>query len=261
MQTRIFCNIHVELGSGKSLGGHKGGAKMLYRILGNQNSACMYAQVIREPVEPRCILQYEAYGTVVATACRPSTRQCLSFMGRQTQYFGQFTNQGPILKRNVCAQKSNIGETMKNVSDDPVAFLPGKINIEIGRIAAVEVDEPLEIKVQFDGVDLGNLKQISHQAVGTTAPTYIKEAATAGIFQYFPIDEKIRYIALLPDDFQLLFQPGNHLFGCSGVEARQVETAQPTQEPKVEFLLASIGLLVFVGVLLPEFKMNATAIG
>jgi len=188
MQTRIFRNIHVELGGRESLGWQKGGAKMLNGISGNQNPARMYAQVIGESVEPFSILQNQTYYTIVAASCRSSTRQCLSFVWRQAQYLGQFANQGAVLKCDVCTQKSNIRKAMKNIGYDMVAFLPGKVNIEIGRIAAIQIDEALEIKVQFDEIDLSNLKQVSHQAVGPAAPAYIKEATTAGIFQYFPID-------------------------------------------------------------------------
>ena len=96
-------------------------------------------------------------------------------------------------------------KTFKNIAGHIVAIGPGEINVEIGRILPVEVDEALKIQIELDGVHIGNPQNVGDDAVGTTSTPHIKIALAAGIVGDVPIDEKVGNKIFLFNNTELLF--------------------------------------------------------
>ena len=80
---------------------------------------------------------------------------------------------------------------LKDVVDHLVALVPGEVDIEIGRTGPELVDKSLEVKVQIDGVYIGDAQAISYNAVGATTTTYMVVALGSGVTDNVPGDQEV----------------------------------------------------------------------
>ena len=52
-----------------------------------------------------------------------------------------------------------------------IAFIPGEVHIDIGRVGAAWIQEALEIEVVLDGADIGDSQAVGHQGGGPRTAT------------------------------------------------------------------------------------------
>ncbi len=123
----------------------------------------------------------------------------------QAEYFAQFTNNRPLLKGIICSQQGNIFKFLKYILSYFVAVVPRKIDIKIGWVFAVEVDEALKVEVKVDGVYIGDVEQVGDDTIGATATANVKIAFGAGIRDDIPIDEEVGEETLLANDGKFFF--------------------------------------------------------
>ena len=94
--------------------------------------------------------------------------------------------------------------TVEDVSGHIVAVGPGKVQIEVGRCFAEEVDEAFEVEVQVYGIYIGDAQAVGDETVGTTATADGEITLPTGILHDVPVDEKVRHEPFFDDDVELL---------------------------------------------------------
>src|SRR5262245_3692505 len=111
----------------------------------------------------------------------------------QTEYLSQFTDHGGMLEGAVGGEQSRVFATVafENIVGHVVALVPGKINVEIGRRGTLRVDKALEIKVEFEGLHVGDIQAVGHDGVGAAAASNVVIAGGFGISNNVPGDEEI----------------------------------------------------------------------
>ena len=105
----------------------------------------------------------------------------------------------------------------ENMPEDLIAVLPTEVDVEVGRLLAGRVDEPLEVEVQFHGIHIGDAQAIRHHAVGSTPTPHMEEAPSACVVHDVLVDQEVADEAHLLDHLQLMLHTRLHLRGGSGV--------------------------------------------
>ena len=98
---------------------------------------------------------------------------------------------------------------LKNIINNIVPFIPGKINIYIGHIHSLRMNKTLKLQIVFKGIYLGNKQAIAHNGgcTGTSANSGI------GLFYNIPHHQEIGGKAFFSDDGELVFDA---FFYCGG---------------------------------------------
>ena len=106
------------------------------------------------------------------------------------------------------------------------------IRIDIGHAHPFRVQEPFKDQVVLQRVDVGDARQIGHDAAGSTAsPRPHRDIVGPAVVDEIPDDEEIAGIAHLFDDPQFVFHPfpsGAVILGVPGREAFFTELPQET---------------------------------
>ena len=61
-------------------------------------------------------------------------------------------------------------EAVKHRGQDTVAFIPGKINVDIRRVKTARIEEAFEVEVVADGADIGDGQAIGHKRGSARTP-------------------------------------------------------------------------------------------
>ena len=85
-----------------------------------------------------------------------------------------------------------------------IAVGPTEVNVEVGGIFAVEVDEALKVEIQLHGIHVGDSQAVGHYRVGSGASTHMVEVAPMGKLYDVVVDQEIRHKTLLLDQLQFL---------------------------------------------------------
>ena len=97
------------------------------------------------------------------------------------EYFGDFPDGHAGLKGNMVADQGRmVAIPFQDGIQNIIPFIPGKINIDIGRIRTTGIEEPLEIQIVFYGTDIGNSQTVGHQ--GCRATPSAADAWAAGYY-------------------------------------------------------------------------------
>ena len=86
-----------------------------------------------------------------------------------------------------------------------IAFIPGEVDIEVGRGATLWVDEPFEVEVEFEGFDIGDKEAVGDDGVGATSAAYVVVTGYLGVSDDIPGDEKVSAEVHFSDDFKFFF--------------------------------------------------------
>ena len=210
VKSHVFGNDHVEMRSRVSLRGKIGGRIVMDGFFRDQDASRMNAQVIGEPFDELSVAQDQPGIMVklrISAAGKLSFRQGIDFVRREAEHLAQFAHDRPVLEGGIGGQQGHVGEPAEDIPGNVFPVPPGEVDIEIRRILPVQIDEPLEIEVKLDGVDIGDPQHIGDYAVGAASAADIKIAFAPGIGSDVPVDQEIRYEALLPDNGKLLFHP------------------------------------------------------
>ena len=92
----------------------------------------------------------------------------------QAEDLAEFAHDRAVLEGVVGAEQGDVFVAFEDVACDVVAVGPGEVEVEVGRVGPVEVDEPFKIEVQFYGVYVGDAQQVGDEAVGAAAPPNVK---------------------------------------------------------------------------------------
>ena len=154
VQSDVFGDHHVVLGGGEALGGHEGAAKMMERPVRDEDAAGVDGQRVREILEVAGVPDDDGFDFVGARRLELAVGEPIDVVFGHAEYFAQLPNDRAVLKGVVSSDQRCMREPTKDVFGHVVAVRPRKINVEIRRIRPVQIDEPLEIQIKFDGVDI-----------------------------------------------------------------------------------------------------------
>src|SRR4030095_4487119 len=87
-----------------------------------------------------------------------------------------------------------------DVADDLAATILAEIDVDIGRLFAIEIEKPLEQKVVADRANVAQIERITHERPYAAAAGGRRHAALAGVPDEIPADEKIIRKAELVDN-------------------------------------------------------------
>ncbi len=128
----------------------------------------------------------------------------------QSVHLGRFANGHAGPEGHVVADHGRVtGILIQNRINDPVAFIPGKIDVDVGRVLAPRVEKALEVEIVLDGADVCDPHAVGHQRCGAATPSADTRAAVHDVLNH----QEVRRKTHLPDDTQFVFQAFNHRFG------------------------------------------------
>ena len=84
----------------------------------------------------------------------------------------------------------------QNRIDNPVPFVPGEIDIDVGWILTSGVEKTFEVEIVFDRADVCDPHAVSNQRRGAATPTTDARAAGHNILNHQEVGRKTH----LPDD-------------------------------------------------------------
>ena len=148
----------------------------------------------------------------------------------QAKDFAEFAHHRPVLEGVVGAEQGDVLVAVEDVACDVVAVCPRKVEVEVGWIGPVEVDEPLEVEVQFDGVDIGDAQEVGDEAVGSAAPADVEVALGPRVGGDVPVDEEVGEKLLFAEDLDLVLHPFEDGLVGVGVAVGEPLGAQVAEE-------------------------------
>ena len=127
-----------------------------------------------------------------------------------------------------------------HVLDDPVALVPGKIHVQVGRVVPLRVQEPFEEKVGFQGFHLGDREAVGHDGIGHASPP-AGDPGGARVFHHVPDDEEVIREPLFPDHRELPRDPALHHRGDAPVAPGGSPDDEPAEEREGIFVRVEAG--------------------
>ena len=99
-----------------------------------------------------------------------------------------------------------------DILDDIGAPVVGKINVNIRRVDALGVEEPLEKQAVTDGVHVGNFQQVGDDGTGGGTARHTGNAVFVTVTDEIADDEKVTDEPGFLDDREFQLQPVNDGF-------------------------------------------------
>ena len=246
VQAYVLGHEHVELHGGQPFGRHEQGAVAVDVVVGDQHPAGMEGQAAGEIAQHGGVLEHDGLHLAQPIGVEFSGTQGVDFVFGQAHDLAQFTHRGPVLEGVVRGEKRHVGEALEHVGHHVVAVGPREIDVEVRGVGAVEVDEALEVEVEFDGVDVGDAQQVRHQAVGPAAPSDVEVPLASRVAGDVPIDEEVRQVALLSNQPDFMLHPVEHSRVVVRISVGQTLRAQRPHERLVLVFRCRVGVRVVV---------------
>src|SRR4029077_750859 len=80
---------------------------------------------------------------------------------------------------------------LAHVFDDLGAAIVGKVDVDVGRVDTLGIEESLEEKIVADGIDVGDLKQVDDKRSGGAAARDARHALAAPIADEVGDDQEV----------------------------------------------------------------------
>ena len=106
-----------------------------------------------------------------------------------------------------------------HVVDDLIAPVLAEVDVDVGRFAAVRVEEALEEQVVFERIDVAQVEHVAHDRAAAGAARRARDAVLAGEADEVPDDEEVAREAHPADDVELVFEPLARRLGRFGAVA------------------------------------------
>ena len=83
-------------------------------------------------------------------------RERVDLFFRQAEDLSDLADDGVVLEGGIGREQGDVflAVPAENVRQYLVAFFPGKVEVEVGRIGAVRIDEAFEVEVEVDRIDV-----------------------------------------------------------------------------------------------------------
>ena len=152
VQAHVFRDDHVKLRRGEALGRHERPAEMVDGPIGDEDAARVDGQGVREVLEVAGVPHHEGFHVVGAGRQEFAVGDAVDVVFGQAEDLPQFPDDRAVLEGAVRPHQRHVGEPLEDVFRHVVAIGPREVDVEVRRIRAVQVDEPFEVEVEFNGV-------------------------------------------------------------------------------------------------------------
>ena len=230
VEGEVLGDHHIVLRGGESLRREERRAGPVDGPVGDQDAAGVDGNLIGEIAEDASVADDSAFHLAQSRRVEPPTGQRVDLVLGQAEDLAEFAHHRPVLERVVGPEQGDVFVAVEDVARDVVAVRPREVEVEVGRIGPVEVDEPLEVEVQFDGVDVGDAQEVGDKAVGPAAPTDVEVALGPRVGGDVPIDEEVGEELLLAEDLDLVLHPFEDGLVGVGVAVGEPFGAQVAEE-------------------------------
>ena len=97
------------------------------------------------------------------------------------------------MKCGVGAQQANVFTTitLENIIDHFITVAVTEVYVEIRWCRAVGIKKAFKIKIQFDGIHVGDTQTVGYNGIGATSSTYIEKSLALCITDDIPGNEEI----------------------------------------------------------------------
>jgi hypothetical protein len=180
---------------------------------------------MREVVEQGAVLADQFRHTFADTFTVLRRLQCIDLFFRQPEYFSEFADDGIALIGAIGGEEGGMFFSIatEDVGGEVVAVLPAEVEVEVGRVLTVGIDETFEIEIEVDGIHVGDAEAIGHDTVGATAATHVEVASALRITNDIPVHEEVSREAEFVDHTQFLLHTvtdiRRHLFSIAVMHA------------------------------------------
>ena len=96
---------------------------------------------------------------------------------------------------------------LADIVDDFLAAVLAEVDVDIGRLAAVRIEEALEQQIVFERADVAQLQDVADDGAARGAAGAGGDVLADGEADEIPDDEEIARKAHLADDAELVFEP------------------------------------------------------
>ena len=177
-EAHLLGRIHVVLRRREALGRHVEGGEVGDGALGDEHASGMDGALTREVAEALGKRQDLLADEILLGKCLRVTLHLVDFAFGQAKHLAQFAAERVFLEGDRRAQQCHmlLSVFLEDVRDDTVTVAPREVEVEVRWTAPLGVEETLEIQVQLNGVDIGDLQAVGHHAVGPAAPPDMIEA-------------------------------------------------------------------------------------
>ena len=151
--------------------------------------------------------------------------------------------------------------SFKDVFDHTVAFLPRKVEVEVGRTAPLGIEETLKVEVQLNRIDIRDLQAIGHYAIGTATSTYMIKSLFHSEVHNIPSDEEIGAEAHFFNNLQLFFHPAIGRFVGLPVAVHHPVKSQLAQQLTVVIHITCETTLIFGSIIQINLTIIQKALG
>ena len=220
----------------------------------------MDAQVIGHPLDELPVAEHQAGHPVEAGRFVLPRAKGIDLGLGQPEDLAQFADDAALPEGHIGAQQGNVLETTEYVAGNFFPVPPREVDVKIGRVGPEQVDEPLEIQVELNGVHIGDAQQVGHDAVGPAPPPHVEETPAPGFAHNVPVDEEIGDEPLLLDQVELLFKAAVDFRAGIAVAVGHPLPAKAFEQGLVFFPAAGVGLQVLGGARLREIEVDAAAV-
>ena len=228
VQAHVLGDDHVEHDCRKPLGRHEQRPVPMDVVVGDEHPTCVEGQAAGKIPNHRRVLQHHRLHLAQPVGVELAGAEGVDFVFGQPHDLAQFPHGCAVLKGVVGGEQCHVGEALEHVRHYVVAVRPREVDVEIGWVGPVEVEEALEVEVEFNGIDVGDAQQVGDEAVGSAAASHMKIPPAARVARDVPVDEEVGEEALLADQADLVFHPLQH---CVVVVRIAVGQTLCTQRP------------------------------
>ena len=224
--------VFLPLNHRHALGGRFQRNVFVYGVGGDHNTADVNGNVTRQPdnplgqandLRPRLreveLLQFrqlpQSVQQVAVFRCRfPEPGQAFGDLPDlpvgEPVHLGRFADGHPGPEGHVVADHGRMACVLRQDRiEHCIAFVPGKVDIDVRRVLAARVEKTLEIEVVLDRAHVGDSHAVGHQRGRTAAAPADARAAGDNVLHHQKIGAKPH----LPDDLQFVLQPLDDRFG------------------------------------------------
>ena len=154
---------------GSPFGGMNSAPVPMDVVVGDEHPARVEGQAAGEIPNHRRVLQHHGLHFAQPVGVELSGAEGVDFVFGKPHDLAQLLHGRTVLKGVVGREQRHVGETLEHVRHHIVAVRPREVDVEVGRVGAVEVEEALEVEIEFNRVDVGDAQQIGDEAVGPAA--------------------------------------------------------------------------------------------
>src|SRR5699024_405220 len=99
---------------------------------------------------------------------------------------------GTSFKSYISSHKRCIWKSLKNITGDVISIFSSKIQVKIGRGAAIGIDKSFKIQIQLDRIYIGDSQYIRYDRIGRTLSPIVRIVFRFRIFDDIEVDQKTR---------------------------------------------------------------------